>query len=86
MGLTEHMIGDVSNELGYRLTRKGIAFLRSQGIGSAEATEYRAAYRTTYNHDDYLVGLGAIFRAFPGVVEYWPEHLVRQKLALKYGY
>ncbi len=93
-GLIENLVGDAGTKLGYRLTKKGLALLRSlnpQGQGDHSPDqgveiEYRAAYRTTYNHDDDLVGLGTVFRMFPGVVEYWPEHLVRQRLSLKHGY
>ena len=86
LGLVEHMVGDDDNKLAYRLTKRGIALLRTSGAETAEDSEYRAAYRTTYNHDDYLVGLGIVLRSFPGVVEYWPERQVRQKLTLKHGY
>jgi hypothetical protein len=86
MGLLEHMIGDGGNKLAYRLSKRGILFLRSRGVVGAEDSEYRAAYRTTYNHDDYLVGIGMVLRSFPGVVEYWPERQVRQQLTMRHGY
>ncbi|MBI3556391.1 MAG: replication-relaxation family protein [Deltaproteobacteria bacterium] len=86
MGLIEHLVGDSGKRLGYRLTKKGLNLLRSFGCESAEPSEYRASYRTTFNHDNYLVGLAAVFRQFSGIVEYWPEHQVRQRLALSHGY
>ena len=83
--LIEYMMGDCGKKLGYRLTKKGLQYLRT-GRDSGDAIEYRAAYRTTYRHDDYLVGLGSVFRSLPGMLEYWPEHLVRKKLAQRYGF
>lgn len=86
LGYIEYLVGDAGKTLGYRLSKKGMAHLESNGLRDAAESEYRAAYRTNFNHDDYLVGIGTVLRSFPGIAEYWPERKVRQYLAERHGY
>ncbi len=84
--LLEVLTGDRGIHLGYRITRKGLAALRAQGVCPNAAGSLRARFRSNYDHDTILQDLQRMFSGSPLVSEFVPEHQVREILARKHGF
>lgn|GEM_PF-3135825 len=86
LGWVEYLVGDGGHRLGYRLTRKGVDLLRRSGAQDVDLKEIRTAYRTTFDHDNAMLGVGNVLRAFPAVSDYLSEPRVRSLLARRHGH
>ena len=86
LGLVEYLVGDGGHRLGYRLSRKGVDLLQRSGAQDADQKEIRTAYRTSFDHDNAMLGVGNVLRAFPAVSDYQSEPRVRSLLARRHGH
>ena len=84
--LVEPLIGDFEQRLGYRLTRKGILWLkRYRGFEPMAGVKIRPTYRGTWGHELVLQDVAEIFKASPLVSAYQAEWVVRSELAKRHG-
>jgi len=81
----EHLLGDNSTRLGFRLADKGIAELHSEELKSKALANRSFSYKSTFDHDKLLTRIRAIFETSPLVSNYLSEHEVRSLLAVRYG-
>ncbi|MBI4405089.1 MAG: hypothetical protein HY537_13075 [Deltaproteobacteria bacterium] len=84
-GLIEPLVGDNLAQLGYRLTKKGIAMLSSDVLKTDAIQNRRFSYKSSFDHDKLLVAIRRVFEESPLVSGYIPEHEVRRMLASRHG-
>ena len=78
-GLVENTIGDRAMTIGYRLTKRGKEVLRNSPAANLRPAN-RRAYKTQFEHDQYLIDLRRILQESPIVKEFKTEAEVRKQL------
>lgn len=81
-GLLENVVGDRAMTIGYRLTLRGKRIVARSGIARTTAIN-RRAYKTQFEHDQFLIDIRGVLEKSPIVREFQSEPEIRRALLTK---